>query len=398
MLRENGPMPLRALFFHRPRLLAASSALAVMLLPLAARPDTRNAMGAMLVNLQVLLPLSADPKRFADPMAKDDVEAALEALAATATVLDEHGKGFDPGGRFLVRSLARDARRAHESYEAGEFARAQYSVRQIVSGCVGCHSAMDSPKDSPLAADFLRRSRSDALPPLERARLQIATRRFDDALASFEEAFDSVEAPPPGLMAALVQYLAISVRVKGDLARPVPVLERVAAIPGVWPDLRDTLGTWVRALRDLQDRSPSRPTVDDARRILEEGKGLARYPADRRPLVHRLLASRVLIAVVTAPTPVAEGDRGEAYYLLGAAEARIGPDFWRSRAEFYLEQAILLAPGSPTARHAYERLEEETEVEYSGSGGERIPPRTRKRLDELRALAFAGARPARDGP
>ena len=48
----------------------------------------------------------------------------------------------------------------------------------------------------------------------------------------------------------------------------------------------------------------------------------------------------------------------EACYLLGVIESRIGRSFWLSQTEFYLEQAILLAPDRAFANDAYELLEE----------------------------------------
>jgi hypothetical protein len=88
----------------------------------------------------------------------------------------------------------------------------------------------------------------------------------------------------------------------------------------------------------------------------------------------------------------------EAYYLLGAVETRIGQSFWESPADFYLEMAIRMAPGSDSGRKAYAMLEEETVLGFTGSGGEHLPDEERARLDELHALVDAAAAKPKPNP
>ena len=96
-----------------------------------------------------------------------------------------------------------------------------------------------------------------------------------------------------------------------------------------------------------------------------------------------LLASGLLNHFITTQD-VGTAELGEACYLLGVIESRIGRSFWLSQTEFYLEQAILLAPERAFANDAYELLEEFLVSGYTGSSGDDVPPDVRARLDELK--------------
>jgi hypothetical protein len=65
-------------------------------------------------------------------------------------------------------------------------------------------------------------------------------------------------------------------------------------------------------------------------------------------------------------------------------ESRIGRSFWLSQTEFFLEQAIVLAPQTPFANDAYELLEQFLASSYTGNDGSEMPPEVRARLDESR--------------
>jgi hypothetical protein len=253
---------------------------------------------------------------------------------------------------------------------------------------MGCHSRLPSPGDAPLARGFAARADVSRLDPLERARLDIATRQFGDALDTLETAFTSTEFAPYELLGPLTDYLTICVRVVQDPARPVPVLQRLRRREDLWSALRSDVEAWARYLPELAARPPGPDPVDQAQKLIAEGRQLILFPSDRRALVHYVFASKLLhnhVATQREPGP----ELARAYYLLGVAESRIGPNFWISQAEFYLETAVRMAPGSDVARDAYALLEEETFAGYTGSGGLQLPDEVERHLRELRQLLEA---------
>jgi len=347
--------------------------------------QTRPAMQRIFGDLKQVLPLAVDEAAFADPKNRDKIREALRALARDASALDDHTRGFDPGARYIARSLSRDVRQALRRFDQGSYAAAEYSVLEVTSTCVTCHSRLPSLKDSEVSKGFVDQAELAALPVLDRAQIQAATRRFDDAMTSYEAALASPAIEPQELMRPLIDYLTLCVRVKGDVKRPVAALEKFAARKDVWTQLRDDVQQWVR---DLQALTPAQLDSDDvatAKALIDRGRTEGSYSADRRGLIEYLAASRILnrvVAVRRDPGP----DVAEAYYLLGAVETRIGQSFWESPADFYLEMAIRMAPGSESGRRAYALLEEETVLGFTGSGGEHLPDEERARLEELRGL------------
>jgi hypothetical protein len=351
--------------------------------------ETRPAMQRIYAQLRQVLPLAVDEEVFADPANQPKVREALRTLAREADLLDDHAKGFDPGAAHLARSLSRDVRQALQRYEHADYLGAGYFLFETTGACVTCHSRLPGPQDSQVSRGFLELSQLRELPLLERARLQIATRRFDDAIASLESALLGAEPAALELVGPVVDYLTLCVRVKEDLKRPIPVLQKFALRPDVWLQMREDVLRWVADLRALDARDLKQADVAAARKLIDEGRASIAYASDRRALVHYLVASRILHGVVSVrrdPGP----DVAEAYYLLGAVESRIGPAFWASPAAFYLEMAVRLAPGSDVAREAFALLEEETLLGFTGSGGLSLPDEERARLDELRELAEAG--------
>jgi len=353
-------------------------------------PDkTRKTMREIFASMKVLLPLSTNEERFGAPQNRAAVLAALESLASHADRIASHARADDAARLYIGSSLASDARDALQRYKEGRYESSAFLVQQATENCIACHTRLPSPGDSPLSEHFVDRSALNALPIAERIRLLVATRQFDEALAASERLFADPGVNPAEMLVPLTDYLIVAVRVKGDYARPVPVLERFAKRPDLWRSLRLDVEEWVRALKELAPLAEAPPELATARELVEEAQRLVPYPADRRGLVQNIVASSVLHRYLDAKPP-AKRDEAEAYYLLGVAEAQIGEPYWVPQADFYLETAIRLAPREPFAEPAYALLEEQTLLIYTGSSGVHAPESVTKHLQELRALVDAG--------
>lgn len=346
---------------------------------------TRARMREIFASMQMLLPLAADGD-LGEPDARKAVTRALESLAKDADLLAAHAGEGDPARSYLGRSLATDARNALDRYREGRTESAAFLVLQATENCIACHSKLRSPGDSPVAASFMDAAALAKFRPEERARLQIATRQFDDALSTLEGLFADPAVHPSAMLGALTDYLLVSVRVRGDYDRPIPVLEKLAARPDLWMQLRGDVEQWIRDLRELGALRGEAPSLATARRLVEEAR--TRYPLgpDQRNLVRYIVASSQILRWLDAGDhPAAE--RSEAWKLLGVCELQTGDTFWLSQAEFYLETAIRTAPGTDAARRAYELLEAEMIGSFTGAAGVDLPPSIAARLTELRKLA-----------
>lgn len=349
------------------------------------RARTRERMREIFESVRVLLPLSVSDEKFGAPEHRDAVARALESLARNADELAAHAGRQDQARRFLGRSLADDARAALDRYREGRTDSAAFLVQQATENCIACHTKLESPGDSPLSQQFVDRTALAQLPPEERARLLIATRQFDEALATLEQVIASEGVHPSEMLVPITDYLVVSIRVKNDFDRPIPVLEKLARRPDLWRQLRADVETWVAALRELRPLRDRPPELATARRLVEEAGRLVPFPADRRGLVHYVVASSILHRFLDGgPRPPAEAS--EAYYLLGICELEVGDTFWVSQADFYLETAIRTAPREPSADLAYALLEEALIESYTGSSGVNVPDAVAQRLKALRKL------------
>ncbi|MGH0036784.1 MAG: hypothetical protein ACQGVK_17300 [Myxococcota bacterium] len=374
------------------RLLAAlvcATGLALVGAPACAadKEELRASMQSIFGSMQVLLPLSVDDDAFADPAYRERIATALANLSLRAGEVAGHAKSDeDRRIHFLAGSLEREAQETEKRFLDGETEGAQFFVQRLADFCVACHSGLPSRSDSPLAVDFVDESQLKSLPPDRRALLQVATRRFDDALTTWEAWFASTSVHIAELLDPLTDYLTVAIRVKNDLERPVPTLEKLADRKDIWAHLRGDLHEWVATLKAHAKLDERAPSLANARRTLEEARAVIQFPSDRRALVHYLLASSELHRWIEANESAGSADLAEAYYWLGLVETRINGNYWVSESDFYLETAVRLAPRSDVGRRAFALLEEETLLGWTGSAGTLIPSDVSERLAELRAL------------
>ena len=348
--------------------------------------QTRAAMHDLYSSFRTLLPFSVEPARAADHPARGRINAAMRTMEMSAAALESHALGFDPGRRALAHTLAEDLAIARRDFERGHLDRSAALLKRAAGACIDCHSRIASASDSSFAAGLLDDVDLAKLNTDTHAQLLIATRRFNDALSLLESVLGSNDAQATELARPLERYLTICIRVKHDLERPVATLRRFAKRRDLWTQLRANVQAWLAALKHFAAHSSDAKDLARGRELLDEARRAGDYPADRRAFVHYLMASATLNEIVAAER-APNRDQAHAYYLLGTTELWLDASYWSTPADYYLEQAIRMAPQSEIAKRAFELLESETIFAYSGSGGTNLPADVRRRLDELRRIA-----------
>jgi tetratricopeptide (TPR) repeat protein len=354
----------------------------------------RAAMGSILQSLQVLTGASASLARFSAPEREARVVSALSELADQASMLAEHAAAADDDEEFLASALERYAAWTSRAYERGEHARALSMLRQLTDLCVSCHTRQRAAASSVVAREFVNADELSSLDARERARLQVATRQFDEALATMEAALPDTRPGDPRLITDLTTYVVVAVRVLDDAARALRLVERMLArgdLPGA---LRADLSEWRTALRELVARPPA-ITLEAAGALLARGEALNAATDGVAPghagvvqlVAASSLAQRVLDAGGLSPAGYAQG-----YLVVGMSELRLDPFGWIPRAELHLEQSIRAAPGTPTAQRAFEQLNARLSQTYAAQPN-RIPPEVAEHLQRLRVLARTGREP-----
>ena len=371
----------------------------------AANPDqTRARMDKIFGALVSVLPLSLNGAEYEKPANREMVLGRLKDLSDESQSLESHATGNDRTFAFIAGSLAKDARDIHRWYARGSYGESRYLLHNLTENCIACHSRLPEAKVFPAADVFFKDVKVASLPLMERAQLQMATRQFDAALQTYEELFKSSGSRTSEIvmMDGFVDYLKICIRVKQEVARPIPILEGMLKRPDLPKFASLQLSQWIASLRQLSKRHDKAGfELPSARKLISDAQRASEFPMDRGRLVDFIYASRLLNSYIQKKDPGAAAlekrfspatvqsprpDLAEAYYLLGVTESMIGRSYWLSQTEFYLETAVRSAPHSKYADKAFAFLEEQVLVEFSGSSGTNVPEDMQKTLDDLRKL------------
>jgi hypothetical protein len=356
--------------------------------PPAAPVTTRGIMQSIFEPMSRLLGVSFDGQAFESAAHRAAIGRDLDELVRNADQLEKHAKGQDRAFEFVAKSLAVDAHSAQRRFAKGHFDEARFILHNMTDNCIACHSSLPETRRFPGADQFFSKVQATRLGVLERAHFEIVTRRFDDALSSYEAFFRSKELDPAliTILGAFSDYLKVSIDAKGDFKRPQATLEYFLTRKGTPLHVRQQIERWLAALKEFDAANPlAVPDLATARRIMSDAHKLMEFERDRDGLVHYLTAEGVLTRYLRAH-PDRGADVGEAYYLLGIAASMSEHSFWLVRSDFYLESAVRLAPKAPFAPKAFARLEESLLAAYSGSGGTHVPDDVEELLAELRRI------------
>jgi hypothetical protein len=347
--------------------------------------ETRAQMQGLFESLRSVLPMVSNEEALGDPASAEALKQQVLLLATRAGLLEEHTRDLDLASSYTGQTLAREALQSARHLERGDLRAVAFSVRQLTSQCAACHMRREDRDDAVISLPFAADESLRSLPAPAQARMLTATRRFEDAMEVLEAHILSSDVAPLELLGPLTQYLVLSIRVKREPQRPLPVLADFSQRDDLWLQLDRDIDAWISYLRELPKRPTGGDPLERAEALMSEARAVISYPTDRRGLVHFIFASRDLHDYV-AEHGEPDLDLARAFYMLGVAESRIGRSFWSSEAAFYLEAAVRTAPGDPVGRSAYAVLEEETLVGFTGSGGLRLPEDVSQNLRELREL------------
>jgi len=347
--------------------------------------DTKEIMAEIVEALRVVLPLSLDGVRFGDPANRALVDSALDSLASNANSLESHSASQELGFAHLSGSLARDSLDIRERFAKGRVDEAQFLLRHLTETCVACHSRLPDDRKHPLGTRLTQEDAIAALPPDERAQFEVATRQFDRALATYESLFTDANTSIAelDLSGDLENYLELCLRVQGNPDHAILSLERLAARKDLPKRLQPKLKIWIEALQSLE-AVPESSAIEQARELVKPVLEDSRASGSTELI--RLIAASGLLHRYVASTLDLPERVGEAYYLLGVIESRIGRSFWASQAEFFLETAVRMGPKERYADAAFALLEEFLISGYTGSAGTDVPPDVVERLQKLDEL------------
>lgn len=353
----------------------------------------RTQMHAAYASIEQLLPLTLDPKTWADPARRATIQKQLDLLAQTSTAIERHASQRDQSFLMLSRSLSEEIEDVKHRFALGQLEESRYLLMQATSNCVTCHERLPSARDFPMGQRLGEAMDLDELPVDERIHTRLVTRQFDAAMADLETALADPRERPSDLdfSGSLVDYLTVGIRVKQDPDRVARHLRTFAKRPDVPRYLRKHVDQWVSDLEETKGALASKKPLVEARKLVRRSMvdGETR-PLARDTTVPDLVASSLLLRFI-GRDDVPTVEKAEAFYLLGVAESRGIDSPWIPQAGVHLEFAIRLAPGAPFANAAYDALEEYMYLNYGGVAGDtELPVDISAKLDELRELVETG--------
>jgi hypothetical protein len=368
-------------------LMSANAALGVDSKPASNPEQTKEIMNGIYASIRQVLPISLNDKAFYDPKNRTEIQKHLDNLSKSSHLLSQHAKLKDESFKFVSQSFQRDSREVANWFREGRTDEARYMLHNITENCISCHMKGAGTGKFPATAGFFENIDIASLNEMERARLQIATRQFDEAMKTYETVFETKKLAPSDLifLDAFSDYLKVAIRVQRDTARPLKVLEKYHSSQKLPQFVETQLADWIDALKDLSASKAQKPSLEIARNWMAKAQKQMKYPRDRDGMIYFIAASGVLNDLISAES-LKKDELAEGYYMLGYIEEIIGRSFWVSQSEYMLEAAVRTSPKSRYAREAYALLEEYVYLDYSGSSGTNIPNDVQQNLEELKKL------------
>ncbi len=403
VVRSGGRRPLSKLILGR----AARRAIAVAVVVLLASPawgegeDLSRAkwspvMQEIFSTMVYLLPRSLDEERFSNESERAEIAKQITTLANAVAQLQQSGhEGRDRGSSlvYLSHSLGRDIEEARMRFDAGLYEESRYFVVGALHNCFACHARRPSRNRFQLAEQLTDAVELGDLDPQERAVLFVVTRRFREAIETWQAMLRDPKIDPREVDEAgvLTDYLAVAVRGLQEIVPTRKALEGFSRREGVSPYLKSHLEAWVRALGDIE-KHPELLDVklEQVRALIERADAASDAPRDRHGLVYDLAASSSLHQLIDRGAgtkgALSARDQSEAYLLLGRIEARSMTQFWIDESAHHLEAAVRAMPKSLHAERALSMFEENMIADYGAREVGDLPTDVWVRIQTLREL------------
>lgn len=353
-------------------------------------PNTKATMQQIGSLLATIYPYSLDSQALYDQKNTHVIASSLENLKNLTQGLKEH-LAHDDDFSFIADSLAKDVSQAATWYKRGNPMEAGFVISYLVENCFACHTKLPA-------------SHTPSLPPIKisdeifakfslenKAKFYVATRQFDQAVKTYEQLLNQTNAQTLENFSRgyFIDYFKLNLNVLQDPDHLIKFIEKLLAKKDHSYFLQETLKQWSSDLEDIKiNKILSSPSVAAAQNQIRLAKAVTKYGTDQTGIIRLITSSSILHQLLRNPKR-GDASKAEILYLLGYVENLLYHSFWLTEARYFLEAAIRKLPHSPLAARAYQLLEEQTILGYSGSSGTHIPEDMQVWLDQLKKLAIA---------
>src|SRR6185312_672758 len=227
-------------------------------------------------SLENLLPMVVDSNKYNDPANQETIKNQVHQLAQLSTTV-QHNPSVakrDPSVTFLSQAFAEDVKKAEESLRMGKREYARYSLMNMTSYCIECHTRT-STGPSFQTQEFKQTLAS--LSPLERGEFLLATRQFDGALKEFNTFIDNRLKEQKNfyeLDKAVRDCLAITVRYLRDPKKSMVIAEKIKNAETAPYYLRQSAALWETAINEWSKEKRNKKT--SAENLIKEAATLTK--------------------------------------------------------------------------------------------------------------------------
>jgi hypothetical protein len=350
-----------------------------------AQPElVKSEMQSLYTPLKELLPFLADQSRFTESGNKPVIAKNLDALRNGFHTVEAIPSRYQkmPGFSFAVVQLREILDDATSRFSEGKSDYAWWRSRVVPGACFACHATYNV-KSVYSSHDII----DPALPLMEQARFNLATRRFAEA----EQVLLKVLATPEQRInygEALKSLLTVELRVYDDPTHTVQTLKQVQTSSNLAEDDLEELQRWVQTLSSQKKRVVGeKDLIKEGERLISAGLPKRMDDFHDTPLL--LMGTILLQRGLERMDPLTAEERRKALLLLGSAYAQLPLYFAESWSSLYLEQCINEFPGTREAKQAFKAYKESLVDQFTGSSGTNFPAEVAEKLDNVRKKAYA---------
>ncbi len=280
----------------------------------------------------------------------------------------------DPTVRFVAAQFADEIQKADENFQEGWMGYSRSQLAKATSFCLECHTRIhDGPEFSPhdTARPYL-----STLPVVEQIEFMIAFRQFnaayDLALQNLKEIQSEKMINTSSDRVARLALL-VSVQYMQDIEKTNKVIKIISQNTTLPLYLKKSNLQWKKSMANWHSSD-----------------SLKELPAVRNMLNNRVSEIEDMRAIPALLNLLTEGqsrsEQSESLYLTGQSYENLNKISTMSLHENYYESCARKAPESKWAQKCFDRLLNSVTLNYSGSGGTRIPPEIKSRLDNLQKV------------
>jgi len=342
-------------------------------------------MNQFLATFLDLEPFIVSDKKIESKEERQKIARELKRLAKLSVDLRKMHNFESTGFRISAELLTEELQGASKSFTNGNLGYARRSLRSTLDVCSSCHSQVPQSPAAGWKFDEKSLKGSD----FQKAEFLFATRQYVPAVRLYHEFAKNFKKDQDPLDAekALSRILAINIRSMRNPNQARKELRELSANQNFSEALQEKLSHWIQELRALEKLNPpdvERASADKVVKFVSTRLNVKESKAfGDTETAQALYFSGLLYQFLN--TRPAKDINADLLYWLALYENRLGENYPLELSRLYLKECVLRFPQDPTAELCFKEYENQQTLEYTGSGGTKLPSDVKKDLETLRA-------------